>query len=455
MNKARIKKTATFVVRWGIAVFGIYYVLSNISMYDRVMILGLGPDKWPESYKLAQPGAEGDSQFYIATGPIPREKVLVRTEPSTVHLHEQGEQRFDVMARKLSDDPDRARWPLVVVPHRNLWQRFWNKHTGSARVVAPGDVIGEVAKPVVPYPAVDIGMSRMLHEAQWLLLLAGILVFPLTFVMTAYRWHALLEALEIHISFARTFTLTMVGAFYNTFMPGSTGGDVLKAYYASKQTHHRTRSVMSVVVDRIIGLIALIIVGGIAAATQWWVPACKKIALGSGAIILCVMAGLFVYYTPGLRKGLGLDFIIDRLPKQKQLRNAMQVMDIYRRRAGLILWALVVSFPVHATVVLSAMLACNAFNLPIHWPYYWVIVPVIVLAGAIPISPQGAGVMEAFAIVLTRNHGCTPAQAFVLAMAVRMVQIIWNLAGGLLVFRGGYHAPTAAEQAEGAAEEAV
>jgi hypothetical protein len=87
-----------------------------------------------------------------------------------------------------------------------------------------------------------------------------------------------------------------------------------------------------------------------------------------------------------------------------------------------------------------------AFDLPIPWWYYFVSVPVIVLSGSIPISPQGAGVMEFFAIVLTRRLGCTIGQAFALTMSIRIVQMLWNLSGGFFVLRGGYHAPTDKEQ---------
>jgi hypothetical protein len=81
-----------------------------------------------------------------------------------------------------------------------------------------------------------------------------------------------------------------------------------------------------------------------------------------------------------------------------------------------------------------------------HWSYYWVCVPVIVLSGSVPISPQGAGVMEFFAILLTRSQGVTISQAFALTMSIRMVQIMWNLMGGIFVMRGGFHAPTTAEK---------
>jgi len=143
-----------------------------------------------------------------------------------------------------------------------------------------------------------------------------------------------------------------------------------------------------------------------------------------------------------------LDFVLKKLPMQKHVHSVVHAMHMYGKRPWLGLWALIVTLPVHASVITSAMFAGMAFGLPLHWAYYWVCVPVIVLAGSIPISPQGAGVMEAFAILLTQRQGVTVSQAFALAMSIRLVQIIWNLTGGLFVLRGGFHAPTENETKE-------
>jgi hypothetical protein len=133
---------------------------------------------------------------------------------------------------------------------------------------------------------------------------------------------------------------------------------------------------------------------------------------------------------------------------QRQVHKAVEAMHIYGRHPKEPLKALLLSFPVHITTILSATLAGMAFDLPLGALYYWVVVPVIALSGAIPISPQGAGVMEFTAIALTEPRGATPGQAVALAMSIRMGQIFWNLVAGIFVLRGGYHAPTATEQHE-------
>jgi uncharacterized protein (TIRG00374 family) len=452
-------------VRWGIAVFGIYYVVSNISLNDRVMIAS-PVDGWPTSVRLAAPADENSTSFTIID-PVSRQQravqpdeLLAKADPTRVTIRKNGDEvKFDTLARRvLPHDNNRHDWPILVVPPRNLWQKYWDRHAGPIKtiherdVIWPRDIGGGLA-----YPLIEQGIGPMVRNADRRFLLAAVMVFPVVFLITGYRWWALLNALEIRMTRARAFKINMVGAFYNTFMPGSTGGDLLKAYYASKLTTHRTRAVMSVIVDRILGLLALIILGGTMAtyAYLFALPAsdparrkCGQVALGSALLIFATIAGLVVFYTPLLRRITGMDFVMRRLPMQKQVAKAIETMEIYRRRPGLVLWAILITLPVHAIVVISATFAGMAFGLPLHPVYYWVVVPVVVLAGSIPISPQGAGVMEFFAILLTKRQGCTVSQAFALTMSIRVVQMLWNLTGGYFVLRGGFHVPTDHEQKE-------
>jgi len=445
------------ILRWGIAVFGIWYVLSNMSWSDRVLVRG--PNGWPVAEKLAALTTdENASEFTVvqpdgSTRTLHRDDLLSKVDAARVQVD--SGQKYDVLAQQVQPKVDRARWPYIACAPRNLWERYWNRQNGQTVEIRPADIVGERPSSL-PYPLVDPGIRSMLHRASTGLLLAAIFVFPIVFFIVAYRWHELLKALEIRVSWSRTFVLNMVGSFYNTFMPGSTGGDVFKAIYAARQTPHRTRAVMSVIVDRVIGLLALVLLGGIMATVGLFTidptdPArrkCAQIAVGSLAIILGTAGGLLVFYTPILRRYSGLDWLIRRLPMQQQVNHAIETMEILKRHPILLVWMILVTLPVHSTVVVSAMLAGMAFGLPLHPLYYWVVVPVVVLAGSIPISPQGAGVMEFFAILLTKRQGCTVSQAFALTMSIRIVQILWNLTGGFFVIRGGFHAPTDAEKHE-------
>jgi uncharacterized membrane protein YbhN (UPF0104 family) len=457
------KKWVKNLLRWGIAIAGVWYVVTNISIRDRVLIPG--PDGRPTAASLVETQAEEDKTFRIIDPwtreirEVRRDQVVVRGEGRVIVRDERGlPQTVDLIGYQVKPGTDRRLWPAIVVRPRTYVQKFLDKTHGDPPRIVPASEILSRSADAFPYPVVERGLGEMVRIAvrdhPWYLLIS-VAVFPLVYIITALRWHALLGALSIDVSRWRIFMINMVGAFYNTFMPGSTGGDLLKAYYASKQTRHKLRAVMSVVIDRAIGLLALVILGGTMGLYQWLrgdpddpsTRKCMQVAIGSGVILGITALGLAVFFIPFLRKWTLLDLFLRKLPGQRHVRNAVETLETYGRRPALVLAAILVTLPVHATVVLSAMFAGMALGLPLHPLYYWVVVPVVVLAGSIPISPQGAGVMEAFAFILTRGHGATVSHVLALTMSIRLVQIGWNLLGGIFVIRGGFHPPTPIEQA--------
>lgn len=454
-KQQRLRKWVTFAVRWGIAIAGITLVLWNISVYDRVLVLDPATNTVQKLRVLGEP-SETEAQYTVVPedggGPVRVDRGQLWVRPDRTHVRvrvHNGTEKVRLRAVKPGPEGDGGREvsQLVVddpASGRNALARFLFGPDRGMRV-DPAQVVGNV-RLTANSPYVEVGIKRLVGEADKVYLLAAILIMPLSYVLTSVRWHLLLDSLGIRLTFFRSLVLNLVGAFYNAFMPGTTGGDLVKAYYAAKQTDLRTRAVLSVVIDRIIGLMALILVGGAMAAYQWHIPDCRRVAVASGLITAVVLLGLVVFYSRRLRRWTGLDFVLKRLPMQRQVQKAVSAMEIYRDRPMPLVVALLLSFPVHITAILSATFAGRAFDLPIPLFYYWVIVPVVALAGAIPISPQGAGVMEFFTIELTRSYHVTVAQAFVLTMSIRLVQILWNLVAGIFVLRGGYHAPTETEQ---------
>jgi uncharacterized protein (TIRG00374 family) len=441
MKKNTLLKLAKFLVRWGIAVVGIWWVVSKMSWYDHVWAILPGTTLPTKDVRLLDQNAtDFNTSFHVVdprTGKeiiLPRDDVVNEPDHDKYRIFGNGQLGY-IVGVDLSPDLKQAR-RLLIAPGPDGPSATWEPASDY-----PNYQI------TVPHPRVQVGVVRMVREADLRFILAALAIFPLTVIITSLRWHELLKALDIRLTVARTFVLNMVAMFYNTIVPaGSTGGDFLKAYYVARQTHHRTRAVMSVVVDRAIGLLALIILGGTMAALQSQIPRCRQVAIASLAIIAAVIVGMIVFYVPMLRRLTGIDFIIKRLPWQKQVANAIETMHIYSQRPFLALGALLISFPVHMVVITAAQLCGIAFGLHISSFYYWTAVPVIVLAGAIPISPQGAGVMEYFAIKLLEPQGATVGQAFALTMSIRLTQIFWNLVGVIFVVRGGFHVPSQSEQ---------
>lgn len=442
----RQKYWLKFTLRWGIAVGGIGWVLWSITFHDRVTVLNSGT-QLPESAQALDNATDEQAVYRIIRESDPAREV---EEVSRDQLWVRPDRKY-VYVRADGDAPPERRTLLAVKPSRGRTADevlVKDPASGNGHIVDSAKV-ADAGEMTVSLPLVEIGLIRMVRAADRRYLLAAVMILPLCHLLTSLRWYVLLNALEIRISSARAFTINMVGAFYNAFMPGTTGGDLVKAYYAAKHApDKRTRAVISVLVDRAIGLYALILIGGAMAAYKWDVDVCRRVAQIAGLLVGVTGVGLVVFYVPVLRRYSGLDFLLTKLPMQAQVRKAVDAMEAYGRRPTSVAWAFALAFPVHAASILSATFAGKALGLPLHDLYYWAVVPVIALVGAIPISPQGAGVMEFFAVQLTKRQGVTVSQAFALTMSIRLVQILWNLVAGVFVLRGGYHAPTEKEAHE-------
>ena len=81
-----------------------------------------------------------------------------------------------------------------------------------------------------------------------------------TIVLGVFRWRMVLRVHGLDLSVGRAAEISFVAHFFNSFLLGSTGGDLLKAYYAARETHHKkTEAVVTVIVDRLLGLFAMLL----------------------------------------------------------------------------------------------------------------------------------------------------------------------------------------------------
>ena len=476
-----------FLLRWGIAVVGIAWVVNGLTIRDRAYVLASDDAGRPAVLDVAlerefDPDRDAAAVYEDpATGEaveVPADRLLNGPDKGEVTLTAADGTRYaaELAAVRLVPPPETAgREALPGVAELFVYTPELLDGDRVLRV-DPADVAGGY-RVRVPQPIVRTGLGGMVRDARPVLLALSVLVFPVTLICTGLRWWRLTLPLGLGLGLGRAYTLNMVGLFYNTFMLGSTGGDFVKAYYAAKNAPagRRAAAWMSVFVDRVAGLLVLVLMGGTAATIQYAITpdgnspvavACLQVAWASAAILLASVVGTFVLLHAPTRKVLrrktGLGRVIERtepLPDtfrgrirtrlREVFESGQEVAEAYRRRPRSVVEACVLTVPVHLTTIVSAMLAGAALGLPIPWPYYFVCVPVIILAASMPVSPQGAGVMEFFAVTLTRPQGATVAEAFALALCIRAVQILWNLTGGLLVLRGGYGTPRGSAEPAG------
>src|SRR5437879_10733749 len=101
-------------------------------------------------------------------------------------------------------------------------------------------------------------MVEALRNAEYRWVLMAMLAYLVVEVAAAFRWHVLLKVQNIYLSVPRLTGLFFIGLFYNQFLPGGTGGDIIKSYYLLKETpDKKAGALLAVVFDRFIGLVAI------------------------------------------------------------------------------------------------------------------------------------------------------------------------------------------------------
>ncbi|HWN23616.1 MAG TPA: lysylphosphatidylglycerol synthase transmembrane domain-containing protein, partial [Candidatus Sulfotelmatobacter sp.] len=102
-------------------------------------------------------------------------------------------------------------------------------------------------------------MATALRAADYRWVGGAIVAYLIVEIAAAVRWQILLRVQKIRLSLPRLSGLFLIGMFYNQFLPGGTGGDIIKSYLLLKETaEHKAGALLAVVFDRLIGLVALV-----------------------------------------------------------------------------------------------------------------------------------------------------------------------------------------------------
>ncbi len=299
------------------------------------------------------------------------------------------------------------------------------------------------------------GITTTLGQAKPSYLIFGLLIVGPIFLVQSLRWWLLLRSQDLHVPIFKAFRLTMVGTFFNYCMPGTTGGDVIKAYYAAKNSDRRADSVMTVIFDRIVGLLGLILLGGFAglfmvvASSAGWVAldeqqltVLKQVTAFIWLGILGGCVGASIYYSRRLRRLFGINWNrVQKLPGHRLLVKIDDAALAYKSKIKLIAVTVLMSVPVHIALATGTALAGYALGMETPLGLILTIVPVLFLAAAVPLTYQGLGVMEglAMALILNPTGGATENQIVGMLLLIRAFQIFYGLLGSLFLLKGDIH----------------
>lgn len=273
----------------------------------------------------------------------------------------------------------------------------------------------------------------------------AMLFMTLSSVCCTYRWLLLVKVQGLSLSFRRLFSLSMIGSFFNTFMPGSVGGDLIKAWYvAGQEPQKRTRAVFTVLFDRLIGLAIILFYSAVTMAlyVQWMQEHLhlRVIAYSVWGYGVVAILAVTAFFTPAFWKLKPIKKMLSVLAKSPRLEKIVHSLLEYRRHPRVILVALALS----ATSILGQNIfyAYQGMNIGIEMSMaqYFFIVPIAMVISAIPILPGGIGTGQvAFYHLFSWMDVPNPELGATLCTVVQIYTILFNCLGSIFYLKFKKH----------------
>jgi uncharacterized membrane protein YbhN (UPF0104 family) len=210
------------------------------------------------------------------------------------------------------------------------------------------------------------------------------------------------------------------------------GGDGARAFYLTRAGLEPSRAAVVVFIERVIGLYALLLLGGVS-AWAWEAPAAlRTLATSAAGVATLGMAWAFLS-RPRVATGTGSSSIVGRL---------IRAFARYRRLPGwlaaMVGWSLAFQ---GVSVLVSCYLAWLALGYVPLVPMF-TLVPGVWIVTMLPVSLGGVGVRELAFIQLLAMIGVAKPEALFVSLGTYLTLIMAAAIGAVLYARGArQHAP--------------
>jgi len=244
--------------------------------------------------------------------------------------------------------------------------------------------------------------------------LSAIFLYILAQLISTIRWKLLLP---VGLDIRKLFSLYMIGAFFNTILPGVIGGDAVKGFYLYQATGKGGLTFSSIFMDRYLGFVMLMAICTIAFPFGYTYLQGSRIALLLPITVFSfIIASLLIF---GLRLGKRI----------KILSGFYDYFHAYRNQKGVIGKALLLSALVQLSGILSVYILALGIGQHIPFLACLIFLPLVILFTTLPISISGLGVREGAFVLFFGLIGIRPGVATALSLVWFVTFAIGSLVG--------------------------
>ena len=272
-------------------------------------------------------------------------------------------------------------------------------------------------------------------------LLIALLFLSFSTLCCCMRWFLIIRMQKLSQRLPSILSLYMIGNFFNTFMPGSVGGDLIKAWYiAGREPEKRARAVFSVLIDRLLGLTVIVCYSAVTLLFfTHWLSGNHQLKVTALVVWLftgaCLVVSLLFFWPPIWELSFTKK-MISALSKTKRLGEITQSVMVFRKHPLTILACVCLSaLSVLGTVLFHCYLG-SLLNIPLSYAQYFFVVPLALTVSAIPLLPGGIGTGQVAFFTFFKWMGVSdPELGGTLCTLMQIYTILFNCLGAIFYLK--------------------
>jgi len=279
-------------------------------------------------------------------------------------------------------------------------------------------------------------MAEAIRNAQYRWVVIGILAYGIVEISAAIRWHVLLKVQKIHLTLPRLSGLFLIGMFYNQFLPGGTGGDIIKSYFLLKETpDKKAGALLAVVFDRLIGLVALVAITGTLIALRYdFLSQTTETRQLLWFLLFLLGSSILFLLSTFVISGFNLfHWLPEKFPGREKLIEISAAYHLYAHHWRATLVAFGVSIVAHLATFATFLCAAYALGAAVPLLDFFAVMPVERTISALPISFAGIGLREKILqIMLNGLCGVPEAKAILIGSLSFLIILVCCIPGAVV-----------------------
>ena len=257
----------------------------------------------------------------------------------------------------------------------------------------------------------------------------AVIILTVQYPVSAWKWRYSLRSHGIDYPFGYLLFVLCVGFFFNNFLPTAIGGDAYRAVRTMSHAPRKAYPISAVILERLLGLAALLLLGYACAIYLLLFgslshPSWVMLAVGaaSAGIVLAATLwwfGLFDRFVGWLRGFSRLEPLCDSL----------RIIGVNREHLlGLVATSFL--FQIFAIVAVALLFASLGLKSTFYESGFTAAAAGV--AGILPISINGIGVVEGSFVAAAWEAGLPYADAIIVALFLRVFMLASSVVFGIL-----------------------